>query len=219
MKRDQLRGSVERDDADPSDPRAMAHRKAQEQRRFTETELVGVFILVILALYLGDLLGGFLARFGLIFPRFLSAMIAGIALSIAMELTKLEVDRVLVDKVGTICLNIFIVMTLSSLDLAKLQGAVGSVLVVAAAQTISTVVLVHLLVYRWRGKSYEALGIAGGFLAFLLGSFAVAMATVQNTESRYGPIHRAVLLVTLIGGAVGNVLNALVTLAFFKLLA
>lgn len=219
MKRDRLEGSIELGDASPSDPRMIAHTKALEERRFTETELVGAAILVVLALYLGDLLGGLLARVGLIFPRFLSAMIAGVVLSIAMEQTRLEIDRELIDKIGTICLNVFIVMTLSSLDLSKLQGAVGSVVLVAVAQTISTIVLVHLLVYRWFGKTYESLGIAGGFVGFLLGSFAVAMATVRNTESRYGPIHRAVLLVTLIGGAVSNVLNAFIILGFFKVLA
>jgi sodium--glutamate symport carrier gltS len=52
----------------------------------------------------------------------------------------------------------------------------------------------------------------------MLGSFAVAMATVRNTEKRFGPAPRAVLLVTLIGGAVSNLANAVITLGFFKIL-
>jgi len=113
---------------------------------------------------------------------------------------------------------VFIVMTLSGVELGKLHGSVGPVVAVAVAQTLAAIVLVHLAVYRYLGRDYESLGIAGGFLGFLLGSFAVAMATVRNTESRFGPLPRAVLLVTLVGGAVSNVLNAFIILGFFKLL-
>ena len=217
MKRDRLEGSIERDD-DPASPQAVASAKKREERRFTETEIVFGLLLVCLSLYLGDMLGAFIGRFGLTFPRFLSAMIAGVLVSTAMEQTAITLDRALVNKLGDICLSVFIVLTLSFVELGKLQGAVGSVLVVALAQTVTTIVLVHLLIYRRRGRTYESLGLAGGFLGFLLGSFAVAMATVRNTELHFGPLPRAVLLVTLVGGVLSNVLNSLIVLVFFMLM-
>ena len=217
MKRDRVKGLIKLDD-DPDSPRAVANAEAHYERGFSQAEIVMALLLIALSLYLGDLLGAFVGQYGLIFPRFLSAMIAGVLLSMAMELTNINLDRALVDKIGALCLNVFIVMTLSGVDLEKLEGAFGPVVAVAAAQMIAGLVLVHLTIYRYFGRDYESLGIAGGFLGFLLGSFAVAMATVRNTESRFGPIPRAVLLVTLIGGAVSNVLNAFIILAFFKLL-
>jgi ESS family glutamate:Na+ symporter len=217
MKRDRLRGSIELDD-DPASPRAVASAKKREERRFTETEIVFGLLLVCLSLYLGDMLGAFFGRYGLTFPRFLSAMIAGVLVSTAMEQTAITLDRSLVVKLGDICLSVFIVLTLSFVELGKLQGAVGSVLVVALAQTVTTLVLVHVIIYRRLGRNYESLGLAGGFLGFLLGSFAVAMATVRNTELRFGPLPRAVLLVTLVGGVLSNVLNSLIVLVFFTLM-
>jgi glutamate:Na+ symporter, ESS family len=145
-------------------------------------------------------------------------MIAGVLVSTAMEQTAITLDRSLVVKLGDICLSVFIVLTLSFVELGKLQGAVGSVLVVALAQTVTTLVLVHVIIYRRLGRNYESLGLAGGFLGFLLGSFAVAMATVRNTELRFGPLPRAVLLVTLVGGVLSNVLNSLIVLVFFTLM-
>ena len=168
--------------------------------------------------YLGDFLGAWIGQSGLTFPRFLSAMIAGVLISMALEQAAINFDRALVDKLGEIYLSVFIVLTLSGVDIVNLQGAVGSVLVIALVQTVTTIVLVHLIIYRRRGRTYESLGLAGGFIGFLLGSFAVAMATVRNTERHFGPLPRAALLVTLVGGVLSNVLNSLIVLVFFMLL-
>ncbi len=217
MKRDRLRGSNEVE-GDPASPQAVATVKAREERRFTETEIVFGLLLVCLSLYLGDMLGALIGRFGMTFPRFLSAMIAGVLISTAMVQAAITLDRALVVKLGDICLSVFIVLTLSGIDFGRLQESVGSVVVVALAQTITTLALVHLLIYRRLGRDYESLGIAGGFLGFLLGSFAVSMATVRNTEVRFGPLPRAIVLVTLVGGVLSNVLNALLVLVFFTLM-
>jgi ESS family glutamate:Na+ symporter len=221
IKRDRLKGTIEPEDGalgapSPASPQADTHSGVREERRFTEAEVVMSLLLICLSLYAGDILGGWAGRFGLVFPRFLSAMLVGVLISLGLDRMKVKFDRALVDKMGSIFLNIFIVMTLSGVELWKLKGAVGSVLVVAAAQTVVMIALVHLTIYRPRGRNYESLAIAGGFLGFMLGSFAVAMATVRNTEQRFGPAPRAALLVTLIGGAVSNFANAIITLVFFK---
>jgi sodium--glutamate symport carrier gltS len=53
-------------------------------------------------------------------------------------------------------------------------------------------------------------------IGFGLSSFAVAMATVKQIERNYGPAPQAVLLTTLVGGAISNVGNALVNMGFYQ---
>jgi ESS family glutamate:Na+ symporter len=65
------------------------------------------------------------------------------------------------------------------------------------------------------GRNFEAAATAGGVIGFGLSSFAVAMATVKQVERHYGPAPQAMLLTTLVGGAVSNLANALVILAFY----
>ena len=217
MKRDRLEGSIERED-DPASPQAVASTKKREERRFTETEIVFGLLLVCLSLYLGDMLGAFFGRLGLMFPRFLSAMIAGVLVSMVMEQAAITFDRALVDKLGDICLSVFIVLTLSFVELESFRAPLARSWSWRWRKRSRPSWLVHLLIYRRLGKNYESLGLAGGFIGFLLGSFAVAMATVRNTELHFGPLPRTVLLVTLVGGVLSNVLNSLIVLAFFMLM-
>jgi sodium--glutamate symport carrier gltS len=49
-----------------------------------------------------------------------------------------------------------------------------------------------------------------------LSSFAVAMATVKQVERNYGPAPQSLLLRTLVGGAVANLANALIIMAFYQ---
>jgi ESS family glutamate:Na+ symporter len=85
-----------------------------------------------------------------------------------------------------------------------------------AAQTVGTVLFTHLLVFRTMGANFEAAATAGGVIGFGLSSFAVAMATLKQVETNFGPAPQSRLLTTLVGGAVSNLANALIVLAFFK---
>ena len=66
------------------------------------------------------------------------------------------------------------------------------------------------------GRTYEAATMAGGFIGDGLNSFAVPMATVKQVERTFRPAPQAVLLTTLVGGAVSNLANAVVTLGFYQ---
>jgi ESS family glutamate:Na+ symporter len=181
-----------------------------------ERQLFVVFLLFALAGVAGDWLRDVLRVYGVITPRFLTAMLAGIIISIAADLTHLRLPRDLIERCGDICLSLFIVMALCGIDLSTLGRIAGPMALVAAAQTIGIVLFTHFLVFRPMGRNYEAATTAGGFIGFGLSSFAVAMATVKQVERNFGPAPQAVMLTTLVGGAVSNVANAIVTMAFFQ---
>ena len=88
--------------------------------------------------------------------------------------------------------------------------------VMALAQTAATLLFAHFLVFRLMGRDFEAATTAGGVIGFGLSSFAVAMATVKQVERNYGPAPQSELLTTLVGGAVSNLTNALIIMAFYQ---
>jgi ESS family glutamate:Na+ symporter len=111
---------------------------------------------------------------------------------------------------------LFIVMALAGIDLRLLGQIAGPMALMAVAQTLGTLLFAHFLVFRFMGQDFEAATTAGGVIGFGLSSFAVAMATVKQVERNYGPAPQSFLLTTLVGGAVSNVANALVIMAFYQ---
>lgn len=181
-----------------------------------EKNLVVVFLLFVLSLLLGDVLRDGLRAAGFITPRFLTAMLAGLAISAIADLGRAEIHRPLVDRCGEVCLSLFIVMALCGIDLSTLAKVAGPLAVLSLAQTVGTVFFAHVFVYRSMGKDFEAATTAGGVIGFGLSSFAVAMATVKQVERNFGPAPKSFLLTTLVGGAVSNVANALVIMGFYQ---
>jgi ESS family glutamate:Na+ symporter len=181
-----------------------------------EKQLIVVLFLFASSVVLGDLLRDALRTFGLITPRFLTAMMAGLGISALADLRGIEIHRALIDRLGEICLSLFIVMALSGIDLRLLGELAGPMALMALAQTAGTLLFAHLLVFRFMGRNFEAATTAGGVIGFGLSSFAVAMATVKQVERNYGPAPQSFLLTTLVGGAVSNVANALVIMAFYQ---
>ena len=181
-----------------------------------EKQLIVVFLLFALAAVAGDLLRDALRAWGFITPRFLTAMVAGVAISIAADLTRLPMARDVIERCGDICLSLFIVMALCGVDLSALGRLAGPMVLVAAAQSIGIVLFAHFLVFRPMGRTYEAATTAGGFIGYGLSSFAVAMATVKQIERTFGSAPQAVMLTTLVGGAVSNLANAVVTMGFYQ---
>jgi ESS family glutamate:Na+ symporter len=193
-----------------------AAQQAKATVPLVEKKLIVAFLLFALAVVAGDLLRDTLRAYGLITPRFLTAMLAGVAISVVADVTKVTINRDLIEACGEVCLSLFIVMALCSIDLSTLGRIAGPMALMAAAQTIATVLFAHFLVFRPMGRNYEAATTAGGVIGFGLSSFAVAMATVKQVERHYGPAPQAVLLTTLVGGAVSNLANALVVMLFYQ---
>jgi ESS family glutamate:Na+ symporter len=187
----------------------------EDEVPFTERKVIVVLLLFALSVVAGDLARDVLRSYGVVMPRFLTAMLAGVAISMVADLGRLPIDRTRIDRCGDICLSIFIVMALCGIDLQSLGRMAGPMAVMAAAQTIGTVLFAHFLVFWPMGRNFEAAATAGGVIGFGLSSFAVAMATVKQVERHYGPAPQAMLLTTLVGGAVSNLANALVILAFY----
>jgi glutamate:Na+ symporter, ESS family len=181
-----------------------------------EKKLMIALLLFALAVVGGDLLRDALRTYGVIMPRFLTAMLVGVAISAIADAGRLPMDRALIEGCGDVCLSIFIVMALCGIDLQSLGKIAGPMAVMAVAQTIGTVLFAHFLVFWPMGRNFEAAATAGGVIGFGLSSFAVAMATVKQVERNFGPAPQAELLTTLVGGAVSNLANALVILAFYQ---
>ena len=113
-------------------------------------------------------------------PGFLTAMLAGVAITNAGDACGAKLDLVPIERAGELALQAFLAMYLMGLKLWTLGSAIGLLLVDVVLQVIVASMIGILLLFRWLGRDYDAAVTVGGFLGFGLSSMPVAMATMDS---------------------------------------
>ncbi len=119
---------------------------------------------------------------------------------------------------GIVTLTLFLVMALMTLKLWELSGLMLPLIVILIAQIVVAALAAAVLVFRVMGKNYEAAVMSGGFIGFMLGTTANAMAVMRALVERYGPAPRAFLVAPIVGAFFIDFTNALIITLFLNLL-
>ncbi|NRB36862.1 MAG: sodium/glutamate symporter [Pseudomonadales bacterium] len=174
-------------------------------------------LLLALCVGIGVNINDWLAGVGISLPPFLTAMFVGIVLTNLADVFKWDFNAASVNRAGEISLQLFLAMSLMSVQLWQLANAIGPLLLVLMLQMLVISCLAVFLVFRFTGKDYDACIIASGFLGLGLGATPVAIANMQALTSRYGPSTKAFIVVPLVGAFFMDLSNAMVIKAFFML--
>ena len=141
-------------------------------------------------------------------PGFLTSMMVAILLTNLLDFVGREVNQAAVDRAGEISLNIFLSMSLMSMQLQSLAASMGPILVVILIQMLVITLFVMRVVFKVMGEDYDAAVISAGFAGLGLGATPVAIANMSAITGRYGPSPKAFLVVPLIGAFFIDILNA-----------
>lgn len=179
--------------------------------------LTAIFFLAV-CVAVGDSVNRFLFDQGVLLPGFLTAMVVGIAITNLSDVFKFGIHPVTIDKFGEVALNIFLAMSMMSMQLWALASEVGPILVVLMVQMLVITFVVVFVVFRVMGRNYDACVISSGFVGLGLGATPVAIANMDALTSRFGPSPKAFLVVPLVGAFFIDILNALVIKFFVGLL-
>ena len=174
-------------------------------------------LLIFLAVALGERLNVWAEHVGLVLPGFLTAMLAGVAITNVADAAGVELEFAPIERNGEIALQVFLAISLMSLKLWTIGDAIPPLLTNVAAQVTVTTAVALLVLFPLLGRDYDAAVTAGGFLGFGLSSMPVAMATMEQVTSRFGPAPRAFLLITLAGSFFVDLANAMIVKAFLAL--
>ena len=181
------------------------------------SRVIQFLLLILIAILAGATLNTWARSAGLVMPGFLTAMLAGVAITNVGEAFGAKINMVPIERAGEFALQAFLVMYLMSLKLWTLGAAIGPLMINVVLQVILTAMIGILLLYRWLGRDYDAAVTVGGFLGFGLSSMSVAMATMDSVALRYGPSPKAFLLVTLAGSFFVDLANAIIVKGFLAL--
>ena len=174
-------------------------------------------LILCVCLGAGELVNRSLFARGVMLPGFLTAMMVGILLTNLADVLKRPIPSADIDRFGEICLQLFLAMSLMSMQLWTLAQEMGPILLVLSAQVVVITLFATTIIFRLMGRDYDAAVIVGGFCGLGLGATPVGIANMQAVTDKYGMSRKAFLVVPLIGAFFIDLVNALVIKMFAAL--
>jgi ESS family glutamate:Na+ symporter len=175
---------------------------------------LGTLLLLAVCVETGDLVNQYLFDRGVTLPGFLTAMFVGIVIANLSGVFKFRIDPVSRERASELSLQLFLAMSLMSMQLWVLAGAVGLILIVLFAQMTVITLFSVWIVFRMMGRNYDAAVIAAGFSGLGMGATPVGIANMNAVTSKYGPSPKAFLVIPLVGAFFLDLVNALVIKTF-----
>lgn len=181
------------------------------------SSVLGTIMLLAICVQAGDLVNDLLFSRGVTLPGFLTSMVVGIIITNGADLLKIELSDTALERGGELSLQLFLCMSLMSIQLWTLAQAIGPILIVLGAQIIVMTVFATWIVFRFMGRDYDAAVIASGFAGLGLGATPVGIANMNALTSKYGPSLKAFLIIPLVGAFFIDLVNAVVIKFFVGL--
>ncbi len=173
----------------------------------------------IIIMGIGTVVSFFIAKSGITLPAYIGAMIIGAAFrNINDKKQWMVLDQKAIDFAGGIALNIFLTVALMDLKLWELFHLALPLSGILLTQVIVVLLFALTITYIMMGKNYESAVMSSGFIGFMLGTVANAMAVMKTIVNKYGPAPRAFLVVPLVGAFFIDYINALVITVFANFL-
>ncbi|NVK10397.1 MAG: sodium/glutamate symporter [Gammaproteobacteria bacterium] len=157
---------------------------------------------------MGAVLNGVMSERNLILPGFVTAMLAGVLIGNLSRWRGIHVEFDVIAKLGDVALNLFLAMSLMSLDLIALSNSLAALLVLLSAHIVLVTVMAIGVVFFVAGRNYDAVVISAGFTGIALGATPVGVANMSSVTTRYGASPRAFIVIPLLGAGLLDLSNA-----------
>ena len=171
-------------------------------------------VVILVAMWLGAWISRGCAALGLTLPATIGAMLAGAAIRNLDDATGwIGISQSIVENVGAAALALFLVVALMTLELWNLAGLALPLIAILLLQVVLVALLCCWPIFQLMGKDYPSAVTVGGFIGFMLGTTANAMAVMRTLAERYGPAPRAFLVAPMVGAFFVDFSNALIITA------
>jgi ESS family glutamate:Na+ symporter len=180
-----------------------------------DNSLVRNLVILALAMGVGSVVSYFIQTLGVTLPAYIGAMIVASVLRNVDDASGwLGIDQRTMEFVGNLALNVFLTVALMDLKLWQLAGVALPLLVILLAQVVVVLVAAVTASFYLMGRDYDSAVMASGFVGFVLGTTANAVANMRALVARFGPAPRAFLVVPLVGAFFIDFTNAII-ITFF----
>ena len=194
-----------------------AATKVPEGEDVESYDLLKAIVLILVAMWAGSWLTIGFKAIGLTLPAYIGAMLVAAVIRNIDDLTGVfGLSQKIIDDVGNVALSIFLAMALMTLRLWELVGLAAPLAIMLTVQVAAVGLMAVFLVWPLMRRDYEAAVISSGFVGFMLGTTANAMANMKALVERYGPAPKAFLVVPMVGAFFIDFTNALIITVFLN---
>lgn len=180
-------------------------------------EALKVISIICLCIILGKWVNGHFRSAGLVMPDYLPVLMLAIVLVNITDTIKVTFNEQFINLFSSICLELFITMSLMSLNLQQLAETALPAFIIVMMQSFFICLFAYFLMFRASGKDYDASLITSGFVGLGLGATPVGLANVSTLTRRFGASPKAFLVVPLLGSVFTDTLNAIILQLFLSL--
>ena len=174
-------------------------------------------VAILVAMWIGSWVSRGFSALGVTLPAYIGAMLVAAFIRNVDEGTGwFRLSYRFIDTFGAVALSLFLVIALMTLKLWELAGLAVPLLTIVVVQVALAALVAAGPVFRLMGRNYESAVMSGGFLGFMLGTTANAMAVMQTLVERYGPAPRAFLVAPMVGAFFIDFTNALIITGFLN---
>jgi ESS family glutamate:Na+ symporter len=170
--------------------------------------LLRMLLILALCVSMGAVVNDYLFARKVLLPGFLTSMFIAIVLTNLADAARRPIDKEVTDKFGQVSLNLFLTMSMMSMQLWVLSSGLGSYVLLMMLQITAMALFATFVVFRITGRDYDAAVMTGGFVGLGLGATPVALANMEAVTRHYGPSTKAFIVIPLIGAFFIDLLNA-----------
>lgn len=191
----------------------------EQTRLITASSAVETLAMFAACLSFAEVMDGIDAQYLVDLPKFVWALAAGVILrNVLVSVFKFDMFDRSIDVFGNASLSLFLAMALLNLKLWELTGLAGPVTIILAVQTIVMVLYATFVTYVIMGRNYDAAVLAAGHCGFGMGATPTAVANMQSVTERFGPSHKAFLIVPMVGAFFVDLINVAILQTFISFL-
>ncbi len=175
-------------------------------------------VALLVAMWIGGYVSKWMSGLGITLPAYIGAMLVAAIIRNIDDVTGIiKLPHPSIDDVGNVALSLFLVMALMTIKLWELAGLALPIFAILLAQVAIVAAFSFWPLFRMMGRDYQSAVISGGFVGFMLGTTANAMANMRSLVERYGPAPRAFLVVPMVGAFFIDFTNAIIITIFLNL--
>jgi ESS family glutamate:Na+ symporter len=180
--------------------------------------LLKSLVALLVAMWGGSWLSRGFVALGITLPAYIGAMFTAAIIRNLDDWTRLiGLSQKTLDDLGHVALSLFLVIALMTLKLWELAGLFLPLLVILVAQVVLATVLCFWPLFQLMGRDYDSAVMCSGFIGFMLGTMANAMASMKVLTDKYGRAARAFLVIPMVGAFFIDFTNALIITVFLNI--
>lgn len=176
-------------------------------------------VAILAAMWVGSWVSRGFSALGLTLPAYIGAMlVAAVIRNVDDNTGWFGLSQRFINQFGAVTLSLFLVLALMTLKLWELASLALPLVTILVVQMILVSLVAAWPVFPLMGRDYESAVMSGGFIGFMLGTAANAMAVMRTLVERYGPAPQAFLVAPMVGVFFIDFANALIVTLFLNVL-